>query len=56
MPLTYVTDGIASAIAHAKEVAEDLTVGVSPGVVARQALEAGLQRERPLTCSGYSPS
>jgi dihydrofolate reductase len=45
MPFTYVTDGIASAIAQAEEVAGDKTIAVNPGVVAGQALEAGLLEE-----------
>jgi dihydrofolate reductase len=45
MPFTFVTDGIGSAIAQAKEVAGDKTVAVNPGVVARQALDAGLLDE-----------
>src|ERR687887_902318 len=45
MPFTFVTDGIGSAIAQAKEVAGEKTVAVNPGVVAKQALEAGLPHE-----------
>lgn len=38
----FVTDGIAAAIARAKEIAGDGTVGVAAGTIAGQALAAGL--------------
>jgi dihydrofolate reductase len=41
----FVTDGIAAAIARAKEIAGDRDVGVNGGQMARQALEAGLLDE-----------
>jgi dihydrofolate reductase len=41
----FVTDGIAAAIAKAKEIAGDKDVGVNGGQMARQALEAGLLDE-----------
>jgi len=39
---TFVTDGVAAAIATAKEIAGDRDVGVTAGTIAAQALEAGL--------------
>lgn len=39
---TFVTDGVAAAIAAAKEIAGDRDVGVTAGTIAAQALEAGL--------------
>ncbi len=44
-PFTFVTDGIESAIATAKEIAGDKVVGVNGGQIARQCLEAGLLDE-----------
>jgi dihydrofolate reductase len=44
-PFTFVTDGIESAIARAKEIAGDKVVGVNGGTVARQCLNAGLLDE-----------
>lgn len=41
-PFTFVTDGVASAIAQAKAVAGDRTVGVGGANVAQQAIKAGL--------------
>ena len=44
-PFTFVPDGVASAVAQAKELAGDRTVSVSPGNVGGQAFEAGLVDE-----------
>jgi len=44
-PFTFVTDGVASAIAQAKTVAGDRAVGVGGANVAQQALRAGLLDE-----------
>jgi len=44
-PFTFVTDGVASAIAQAKAVAGDKNVGVGGANVAQQALRAGLLDE-----------
>jgi dihydrofolate reductase len=44
-PLTFVTDGLESAVRQAKTVAGDRTVGVAAGDLARQALDAGLLDE-----------
>jgi dihydrofolate reductase len=44
-PFTFVTDGIESAIAQAKEAAGDKVVAVNPGSIARQCLETGLLDE-----------
>jgi dihydrofolate reductase len=41
-PFTFVTDGVASAIAQARAVAGDRNVGVGGANVAQQALKAGL--------------
>jgi dihydrofolate reductase len=41
----FVTEGIGTAIARAKEIAGDRDVGVNGGQMARQALEAGLLDE-----------
>ncbi|MGC5011246.1 dihydrofolate reductase family protein [Streptosporangium sp. DT93] len=41
-PFTFVTDGLAAAVALAEEAAGDRAVGVGPGSVAWQALDAGL--------------
>ena len=44
-PFTFVTDGIESAVAKAKEIAGDKTVGVGGADVTRQCLKAGLLDE-----------
>jgi dihydrofolate reductase len=44
-PFTFVTDGVASAVAQAKAFAGDKDVSVSPGNVGGQALAAGLVDE-----------
>jgi dihydrofolate reductase len=44
-PFTFVTDGVASAVAQAKAFAGDRDVSVSPGTIAGQALVAGLVDE-----------
>jgi dihydrofolate reductase len=44
-PFTFVTDGIESAIAQAKDIAGDKAVMVNGGTMARQALDAGLLDE-----------
>jgi dihydrofolate reductase len=44
-PFTFVTDGIESAIAQAQAVAGDKVVGLNPGSIAGQALNAGLLDE-----------
>jgi dihydrofolate reductase len=44
-PFTFVTDGIESAIAQAQTVAGDKVVGINPGSIAGQALDAGLLDE-----------
>jgi dihydrofolate reductase len=44
-PFTFVTDGIESAIAQAQAVAGDKVVGLNPGTIAGQALNAGLLDE-----------
>jgi dihydrofolate reductase len=44
-PFTFVTDGIESAIAMAKEIAGDKAVGVNGGTIASQCLNAGLLDE-----------
>ena len=44
-PFTFVTDGIESAVAKAKEIAGDKDVGVGGADVARQCLKAGLLDE-----------
>ncbi|WP_434742611.1 dihydrofolate reductase family protein [Micromonospora sp. SH-82] len=44
-PFTFVTDGIASAIDHARELAGGRWVGVNGGTITRQCLEAGLLDE-----------
>jgi len=44
-PFTFVTDGIESAIAQAQAVAGDKVVGVNPGSIAGQTLDAGLLDE-----------
>ena len=42
---TFVTDGIEAAVARAKELADDRTVVVSGGTIARQCLDLGLLDE-----------
>ena len=44
-PFTFVTDGVASAVAQAKAFARDRGVSVSPGNVGGQAVAAGLVDE-----------
>jgi dihydrofolate reductase len=44
-PFTFVTDGVASAVAQAKELAGDRYVSVTPGNVGGQAFRAGLVDE-----------
>jgi dihydrofolate reductase len=44
-PFTFVTDGIESAVAQAKDIAGDEGVAVNAGTIARQCLEAGLLDE-----------
>jgi dihydrofolate reductase len=44
-PFTFVTDGVASAVAQAKELAGDRYVSVTPGNVGGQAFQAGLVDE-----------
>ena len=44
-PFTFVTDGIESAVAKAKEIAEDKNVGVGGADITRQCLKAGLLDE-----------
>jgi dihydrofolate reductase len=44
-PFTFVTDGIESAVATAKELAGDKNVGVNGGTIASQCLDAGLLDE-----------
>ena len=42
---TFVTDGVAAAVAHAQALAGDLDVAVTGGTIARQCLELGLLDE-----------
>jgi dihydrofolate reductase len=44
-PFHFVTDGVDKAVAKAREIAGDKTVGVAAGTVAKQALELGLLDE-----------
>jgi dihydrofolate reductase len=44
-PFTFVTDGVASAVAQARELAGDRYVSVTPGNVGGQAFQAGLVDE-----------
>ena len=44
-PFTFVTDGVASAVAQARELAGDRVVSVTPGNVGGQAFRAGLVDE-----------
>jgi dihydrofolate reductase len=41
-PFTFVTDGVAAAVAQAQQIAGDRTVGVAAGTIAGQCLELGL--------------
>ena len=41
-PFTFVTDGVAAAVARAQELAGDKAVAVTGGTIARQCLELGL--------------
>lgn len=41
-PFTFVTDGVATAVARAQEIAGDRTVAVTAGTVAAQCLQQGL--------------
>jgi dihydrofolate reductase len=56
-PFTFVTDGVDSAVAQAKVVAGSKNVGVGPGSIVGQALQAGLIDELrmdlvPITLGG----
>ena len=44
-PFTFVTEGVAEAVAAAQEIAGDKTVAVAAGTIARQCLELGLLDE-----------
>jgi dihydrofolate reductase len=44
-PFTFVTDGVAAAVARAREIAGDRDVAVTAGTIARQCLELGLLDE-----------
>jgi len=44
-PFTFVTDGVAAAIAAAQDIAGDRAVAVAAGTIARQCLELGLLDE-----------
>ena len=44
-PFTFVTDGVAAAVAHAQTLAGDRVVAVSGGTIARQCLDLGLLDE-----------
>jgi dihydrofolate reductase len=44
-PFSFVTDGVASAVARAREIAGDRDVAVTAGTIARQCLELGLLDE-----------
>jgi riboflavin biosynthesis pyrimidine reductase len=44
-PFTFVTDGVAAAVAHAQTLACDRVVAVTGGTIARQCLELGLLDE-----------
>jgi dihydrofolate reductase len=44
-PFTFVTDGVASAIERARQIAGDKNIGVAAGTIARQCLELGLVDE-----------
>src|SRR5215207_3128760 len=61
-PFTFVTDGVAAAVARAQEIAADRVVTVAGGTIARQCLELGLLDEvastwcRSLWAKGTVPS
>jgi len=44
-PFTFVTDGVAAAVAHARTLAGDRVVAVTGGTIARQCLDLGLLDE-----------
>ena len=44
-PFTFVSEGVAEAVAAAQEIAGDKTVAVAAGIIARQCLELGLLDE-----------
>jgi dihydrofolate reductase len=44
-PFTFVTEGVAAAVARAQEIAADRVVTVAGGTIARQCLELGLLDE-----------
>jgi len=44
-PFTFVTDGVAAAVAHAQEIAGPRTVAVTAGTIAAQCLQLGLLDE-----------
>jgi dihydrofolate reductase len=44
-PFTFVTDGVAAAVAHAQKLAGDRVVAITGGTIARQCLELGLLDE-----------
>lgn len=44
-PFTFVTDGVAAAVAHAQTLAGDRVVAVTGGTIARQCLDLGLLDE-----------
>ncbi|CCH87243.1 Dihydrofolate reductase [Modestobacter italicus] len=44
-PFSFVTDGVGSAVARAREIAGDRVVAVTAGTIARQCLELGLLDE-----------
>ena len=44
-PFTFVTEGVAEAVARAQEIAGDRHVAVAAGTIARQCLELGLLDE-----------
>jgi dihydrofolate reductase len=44
-PFTFVTEGVAAAVARAQEIAADRVVAVAGGTIARQCLELGLLDE-----------
>jgi dihydrofolate reductase len=44
-PFTFVTDGVAAAVAQAQQIAGDRNVGVAAGTIAGQCLDLGLLDE-----------
>jgi dihydrofolate reductase len=44
-PFTFVTDGVAAAVARAQQIAGDRVVAITGGTIARQCLELGLLDE-----------